>query len=126
MSFRLVCTLGFIGAGIFGLGFLLIPELVFSYYGITGWNPGTTLIARLYGVGLLYAASASFAARESTDPRLQRAFGMTFAVVSALGAIASLLSVLSGGSNALMWSTVAIFGFYAIVFFLAGWRARRR
>ena len=47
MNFRLVCILGFVGAGVFGLTFLLPPELVSSYYGISGWNSGTTLIGEM-------------------------------------------------------------------------------
>ena len=48
MNFRLVCVLGLVVTGVFGLGFLLLPELVSSFYGISSWNPGTTFIARLY------------------------------------------------------------------------------
>lgn len=125
MDFRLVCVLGFVGAGIFGLGFLLLPELVSSYYGISGWNPGTILIARLYGVGLLYTASASFAVKGTTDAVVQRTLGFAFAAVSAIGAVLAFLSVSSGGSNALMWSTVAIFAFYTVVWFLAAKGARQ-
>ena len=124
MSFRLVCFLGLIGAGLFGFGFLLLPELLSSYYGIGGWNPGTTLVARFYGVGLLYTASAAFAVKDTSDLRIQRAFGIGFAVVSVIGVVLSLLSVTSGGSNGLMWSTVVIFAFYAVVFFLAAKAAR--
>jgi hypothetical protein len=124
MDFRIVCVLGVVVAGIFGLGFLLLPELVSSLYGISGWNPGTTLIARLYGGGLLFTASASFAVKGTLDPAIQRTFGFSFAVVSLIGAAISLQSVTSGGTNALMWSTVAIFAAFAVMWFLAARGAR--
>jgi hypothetical protein len=124
MNFRLVCVLGFVVTAVFGLGFLLLPELVSSLYGISGWNQGTTVIARLYGGGLLFVASATFAVKGTLDLAIQRSFSFSFAVVSLVCAVLSLQSVTSGSTNAFMWSAVAIFASFVVMWFLAARGAR--
>jgi hypothetical protein len=38
-----------------------VPELIGSAYGVTGWNVGTLVPARLYGVALLMIAGIAYA-----------------------------------------------------------------
>jgi hypothetical protein len=122
MKFNTACIIGMLAATPFGLAFVAFPEQLSALYGITNWNPGTTVVGRLYGVGLLYAGGAAFSARASEDIALQRLFGATNAVVSAVGAAVCLHSVVTSAANALMWTTVALFIAMAAMW----WSARPR
>jgi len=117
MNFSLLCMLAYVVTGLFGLAFLLAPEVTGAFYGISGWNPGTTGIARYFGTGLLFTAAAAYAVRPSTDPSLQRRFAGLFSTASVIGALLSIQLVLAGATNALGWSTVAIYVFFAAAWF---------
>src|SRR5213595_2182824 len=114
MSFRTLQMLVVLAAAAFGAAFLLIAELVSSFYGVDDWNSGTLVIARLYGVVLLMVAGAAYACLHSEDKALQRRVALVDVSTSALGTLVSVQSVLAGTTNALMWTTVLIFGFFTV------------
>jgi hypothetical protein len=122
MKFKTACTVGAWLAGPFGLAFVVLPEQISSLYGIAGWNPGTSLVGRLYGIGLLYAASAAFAGRNSDDAWYQFGLCSSNGLVSVLGGALCLHAVLTAAANGLMWSTVVLFGALAAMW----WSARPR
>ena len=113
MNFSVVCLIGIITALPFGAAFTLAPEPTSAMYGITGWNAGTTGIARLFGTELLYVAAALFAVREVTDREAQRRFSIGFGLASVLATIILVQAIISGAVNAMSWSSVAIYAFFA-------------
>jgi hypothetical protein len=114
MKFLLVCRLGMFISVTFGLASLLAPESIASLYGIAGWNTGTTVIARLFGTGLLYAAGAIYAVMDTAALDVQLRFARMFAAASAIATAISAQSVLSGSASAMMWTTVGIYGFFCV------------
>jgi hypothetical protein len=114
MNFRVITSIGITVTAAFGLAFVVAPEAVASAYGITGWSAGQLLIARLFGVELLQVAGACLAVRTTDDRSIQRVFAVTLGVVSALAALVTAQAVLAGATNALSWSTVLIYGFFAV------------
>ncbi|MGZ5194219.1 MAG: hypothetical protein ACXWJM_02420 [Ramlibacter sp.] len=112
MSYRSIQMLVVVAAALFGAAFLLAPELITSFYGIHDWNSTTVVPARLYGVALLMVAGAAYACLPIEDLALQRRIALANIPTSALGALVGLQSVLAGTTNALMWTTVLIFGFF--------------
>jgi len=118
MSFRTIQMLVGLAAGAFGVAFLLAPELITSYYGIHDWNSTTVVPARLYGVALLMVAGAAYACLPIEDLALQRRIALANIPTTALGALVSLQSVLAGTTNALMWTTVLIFGFFTAAWWM--------
>lgn len=114
MTFSVVCLIGIVTALPFGLAFVLTPEGASAMYGISGWNPGTTGIGRLFGTELLYVAAALFAVRDVTDPRIQRRFALGFGLASVLAVALLVQSIFAGASNAWTWSSVAIYVFFAL------------
>ena len=114
MNFRVICLIGIITALPFGAAFVLAPEVTSAMYGISGWNPGTTGIGRLFGTELLYAAAALFAVRDVTDPKIQRRFSIGFGLASALATAILIQSIVAGAANAMAWSSVAIYAFFAL------------
>jgi hypothetical protein len=124
MNFRTVCIVGVLSAGPFGLAFLLLPEQVAAFYGVTGFTESTVLVGRLYGIGLLYTTGAAFAAKDTADAQVQRLLGASNALWSLIGGALCLQSVLAGRSNAMMWSVVALFWVVAVLWWLARPKAR--
>ena len=114
MSFGLVCLLTAVVTIPFGLAFLLLPESTAALYGIVGWNAGTIAVGRLFGTALLYIAGAVVAARHSSDVRLQRSMGAWLAPANGIAAAVALQAVAAGAVNALGYSTVALYGLFAI------------
>lgn len=114
MSFNIVCLIGIITALPFGVAFALAPEATSAVYGISGWNSGTTGIARLFGTELLYVAAALFAVRGVTDPLVQRRLAIGFGLASALAVVILVQSIMSGAVNPMTWSSVALYAFFAV------------
>lgn len=122
MNFRLACLIGTILATPFGLAFVFFPELTASIYGIANWNAGTIGIARLFGVELLFVAGVLYAVRECADSQIQQGVGKLLALAAIVGCVISVQWVTSGGANALMWSTVGIYGFLMLMWGSVGFR----
>jgi hypothetical protein len=114
MNFSLVCLIGIFTTVPFGAAFLLTPEAVGAQYGLSGWNAGTLVVARLLGATLLYAAGALVAVRNTTDVRIQKNIATFFALASVISAAVSVQAVTSGVVNAIGWSTVAIYAFFTV------------
>jgi hypothetical protein len=114
MNFSLVCLIGIFTTVPFGAAFLLTPEAVGAQYGLSGWNGGTLVVARLLGATLLYVAGALVAVRHTTDVRIQKNIATFFALSSAISAAVSVQAVTSGVVNAIGWSTVAIYAFFTV------------
>jgi hypothetical protein len=102
----------FLAAGIlglaFGVSFLLIPATVLPLYGVAP-DAATVLMSRFFGVALVHLGLALYLIREVRDPDTVRALALAGIVGSACGAVVALLAVLGGVTNALGWSTVAIY-----------------
>jgi hypothetical protein len=114
MSFRVIALIGIAVTAAFGLAFVIAPEAVASLYGITGWSAGQLLIARLLGVELLSVAGALLAVRNTEDRSMQRVFAIALGAAGVLGALVTAQGVLAGATNALSWSTVLIYAFFAL------------
>lgn len=123
MSFNLLCMLATVSSGLFGLAFLFFPDATTAGYGVSGWNAGTMGVARLYGASLLYLAVVAFVVRGTVDSGLQRRWGMAMSAVSMVALVLSLQIVLSGAVNAAGWSTVLIYAFFTVSWFIVGRRA---
>jgi hypothetical protein len=113
MDFRTIGLVGIVVTGVFGFAFLVAPSAVASLYGISGWSPGQLLIARLFGLELLYVTGALYAVRDIADRSVQRVFATALGAASVLGALVTAQAVLAGATNALSWSTVVIYAFFA-------------
>ena len=94
---------------VFGVGFILIPTTVLSFYGVT-LNPGGAVITQLFGAAFILLGILLWFARNapSSDVAL-RAIILAIVVGDAIGFIVGLLAQLSGMMNALGWVTVALY-----------------
>lgn len=108
---KLSAFLGLAGAiGIlFGLEFLLIPELALSQYGVPT-EPHNQMQARFFGSGLLAFGLLLWLARKTEDAIARRALLVAAAVGNLVGLLLSLWSRLNGLQGALAWLAVGIYG----------------
>lgn len=110
-------------AGVFGLGFVLVPGRVMSLYGP---ETGVVLeyVARLFGAALLGFAVLTWTARNAPDSEARKAILLAMFYGDCIGFIVALIGQLGGVLNALNWSTVVIYLLLGIGFgyFLFGGR----
>jgi hypothetical protein len=97
----------------FGLGFLLMPAMVLSIYGVAGDVP-TALMGRFFGVALLQVGATLWLLKETRDAATQRGLALGGAIGAACGIVVALMGTLAGTLNAMGWSVVAI---YALLLF---------
>ncbi len=107
---KLSAFLGLAGAiGIlFGLEFLLIPELALSQYGVPT-EPHNLMQARYFGGTLFAYGLIYWLARKSTDDTTRRALLLAGVVGNLIGLALSLWSRSAGLQGLLAWLAVGIY-----------------
>ena len=103
----------FIVALLFGLGFLFMPVLVGSWYGLNVQEPDTY---RLLGAAMLGFAVSSWFAYRATDWESVRIVVVMELVWTVLGTLVMLYALLLAGFPALGWLNAVILGAFAIAF----------
>lgn len=99
----------------FGLALLLVPAELLAAYGVT-LTPGTAVVARLFGSALVGYGVVGWLARKAAPSEALRAIVLGYFFGSTVGCVVALHGVLSGATNALGWSTLAIYGLFAVGF----------
>jgi hypothetical protein len=107
---KLPAFLGLTGAlGIlFGLEFLLIPEMALAQYGIPT-EPHNLLQSRYFGGTLLPLGLVFWLARGTRDDAARRALLLANVVGNLLGLVLSLWSRFNGQQGVLAWLSVVIY-----------------
>ena len=108
---KLAAFLGLAGAiGIlFGLEFLLIPELALSQYGVPT-EPHNQMQARYFGSGLLAFGLVLWLARQTQDAIARRALLVASIIGNGVGLLLSLWSRMQGLQGPLAWLGAGIYG----------------
>jgi hypothetical protein len=115
MKLGVLLTVNAVVSMAFGLAFVLVPAEVLAFYSVT-LTPGTAVVARLFGSALVGYGVVAWLARTAAHSEALRAIVTGYFVGSAVGCVVALHGVLSGASNALGWSTLAIYGLFAVGF----------
>ena len=102
-------------AGLFGLGFVLIPGQVLSYYGAAP-DAGINYMAQLFGAALLGFAIILWLCKDAEDSPERKAILLGLFVAEGVGFVVALITQLGGSINALGWSTVIIYLLAALGF----------
>ena len=93
---------------LFGLGFILIPVTVLSWYGVA-LNEAGLFVASLYGSALITFGLISWLVRNLASSDTLRAVILSFFIGDAIGFVLSLINQLQGVANSFGWSTVVIY-----------------
>jgi hypothetical protein len=105
---------------LFGLAFLLAPGISLSQYAIPT-DAYNLMQARYFGSALLAFALIVWLARGTREELAQRALLQATVVGDLVGMVLSIWAVVSGLQNAMAWSSVVIYGVFALgaIYFLA-------
>ena len=102
-------------AGLFGLGFVFIPEQILSLYGAAP-NESANYMAQLFGAALLGIAVILWFCKDAEDSPVRQAILLGLFVAEGVGFVVALMTQLGGGTNTLGWSTVIIYLLFALGF----------
>jgi hypothetical protein len=100
---------GTVGA-LFGLAFVLMPDLSLRNYGVPT-DPHNLMQARYFGSALLAVGVITFMAREVQDAAALRAVMAGNLVGDTIGAVVTLMSL--GIMNSVAWSSVVLYALFA-------------
>ncbi len=108
---KLSAFLGLAGAigVLFGLEFLLIPEMALAQYGVPT-EPHNLMQARYFGSTLLAFGLLLWLARATRDDAVRRALLLASVVGNLIGLVLSIWSRLDGLQGVLAWLSVGIYG----------------
>ena len=100
---------------LFGFGFVAAPAEVLAQYGITA-DRNTVFMSRFFGGALINVGLIVWFARNIVDSLGRRSIVLAGLIGDVIGFFVALQGQMSGGVNALGWSTVLIYGLFAIGF----------
>ena len=101
---------------VFGLGFILMPTTLMSFYG-TELNAGGALMTQLLGASFILLGILLWLTKNAPGSEMAlRAIVLAVFVGDTIGFIVALLGQLAGVANALGWLTVALYLFLALGF----------
>jgi hypothetical protein len=118
MKLNLYLLIAAILALIFGLGFLLVPVLTLSLYGVDlSQSPHAQFLTRYGGSAFLGWAAAWFMARnDKTFDGLKKAGLLGGLVLGVTGLIVAIWNATAGITNSLIWINPVIYLFLSIGF----------
>jgi hypothetical protein len=100
---------------LFGIGFVAAPAEVLAQYGITA-DRYTAFMSRFFGGALINVGLIVWLARNIVDPLGRRSIVLAGLIGDVVGFFVALQGQMTGGVNALGWSTVLIYALFAIGF----------
>ena len=108
MKLGMLLTVNAVVAAVFAIAFIAAPGQLLEMYAVT-LNPGSAVVARLFGASLVGYAVISWASRTAAPSEALKAITIGYFIGDLFGALLSLHGVLTGATNGLGWSTVAIY-----------------
>lgn len=115
MNIKTFFTIHAIISLLFGLGMLLLLATVLSYYGVVADEVAQEM-SRFVGSALLTYAAVLWLARESGDSPARRAIVLGFFLTMIVGVVVALHTQLTTTTNALGWTTVALYAVLALCY----------
>jgi len=115
MKLKTLMIINTVVAAVFGLGFLIIPGQIHSFYG-TEANLSVNFMSQLFGTALIGFAILTYLARNTELTGAGKAIVVALFISDVIGFVVSLIEQLQGVINSLGWSTVAIYLLLAIGF----------
>ena len=98
-----------------GIPILIVPNFVYSIFGAT-LAAGGVFAAREYGASMIGILMLTWFARNSQESDARWAIILALFVYDAIGAIVTLVAILSDALNPLGWMVVALYLFLALGF----------
>ena len=115
MRFKTLMAIKALVCLVFGIAMLLIPQALFSVFGIT-LDAGGTFPAREYGSALFGILMLTWFARNAGDSDARTAIILALFIYDLLGFVVTLMARATGVLNMLGWLVAAIYLFFTIGF----------
>lgn len=116
MQFKTHCLMAIVATAPFGVALVAAPAAVALLYGMAGAQADTLLMGRYLGGMLMTFAAMTWSLRHLEPGEMRRSLSAGIAACTAIGALVATQGVLAGTLNALGWTTVATYAYFA-----AGW-----
>ena len=108
MTSRSLLTITAVVAILYGLAFVLIPDTINALYGVPS-APHIALYTRFFGSALLGLGVITWFAKDFRSWDVIRGVLIGIVVTTAIGGLLALFAVLTGLSNAMTWTSVAVY-----------------
>ena len=113
MKFNTFMVIYAVVSTVFGLAFVFTPGLILPIYGVEP-DAALRLIGQLFGAVLISLDLLAWLVRNLRDSETQHVVILALLVGEALGFILALIGQLNGVLNALGWSVVVVYLFFAL------------
>ncbi|OGO63148.1 MAG: hypothetical protein A2030_06265 [Chloroflexi bacterium RBG_19FT_COMBO_50_10] len=100
---------------VLGCIILFVPNILYTFFGAS-LNDGGYLAARQYGSSLIGGFLLTWYARNAAESKARRAIVLDLFIYDAVGAVITLIALLTGVMNPLGWSVFALYLLLAIGF----------
>jgi hypothetical protein len=115
MKFSTLMSIKAVICLVFGVGEVLLPTTLMSFYGAT-LDASGAFMAQLFGAAFILLGLLLWLMRNTTEASTVKAFSISLFLGDAVGFVISLMAVLNGVVNALGWTTVALYLFIGLGF----------
>ena len=115
MKLRTLMVIKSIITVVFGIGFVVVPVRVMSYYGVT-LDPAGAYMTRLFGAAFIVIGLLLWYGRKDAGSPALKAIVLGVFIGDIVGFVLALQAQLLGIVNALGWLTVAIYFFLVLGF----------
>ncbi len=99
---------------VFGVGFVLMPRIAASYFGMD-LTPAGVLMGQLFGTAFIFGSIVAWLARNARSDVVQPIL-IGIVVSNAIGFVVTLMATLSGVWNVLGWLPVALYLVFGLAF----------
>ena len=100
---------------VFGVVFVIIPEPMYSLYGIES-NMMLNYMGQLFGAALIVVGLIAWGSRNAADSDARRAIIFSFFIGDTIGFVIALIGQVNQVVNSLGWTTVVIYFLLALGF----------
>jgi hypothetical protein len=115
MSLKILFIIAAVVTLVFGVLFIIIPDQVYSWYGING-NMQLNYTGGLFGAALIAVGLIAWLGRNAAESDSRKAIVQSFFIADLIGFIIALVAQLHSIVNHLGWLTVALYFFFTVTF----------
>ncbi len=115
MSLKILFVITAVVTLIFGVLFVIIPDQVYSWYGVTG-DMQLNYMGGLFGAALIAIGLVAWLARNAAYSDARKAIVLSFFIADLIGFIIALVGQLHNIVGSLGWLTVVLYFFFTVSF----------
>jgi hypothetical protein len=115
MNLKILFVITAVVTLVFGVLFIVIPDQVYSWYGING-DMQLNYMGSLYGALLIGIGLIAWLGRNAAESDSRKAIVLAFFIADLIGFIIALVAQLHNLVNSMGWMTVAIYFFFTVAF----------